>query len=86
MTPRDYGLLARGERCSAIAAMSVEGLLDVHRAEGTVNGSKFEEFVRSSLIPIANPSIVVMDNASIHHVVQSPGLLLSEFTLLLYAI
>ena len=52
--------------------MSVEGLLDVHLAEGTVNGSKFEKFVKSSLIPILNPfnkhSIVVMDNASIHHV------------------
>ena len=75
ITPRDHCLLARGERYSAIAIMSVEGLLDVHLAEGTVNGSKFEESVKSSLIPILNPfnwnnknSIVVMDNAPIHHV------------------
>ena len=75
MTPKDYRLLARGERYSAITIMSVDGLYNVHLAEGTVNGSKFEEFVKSLLIPILNPfnwnnkhSIVVMDNASIHHV------------------
>ena len=66
MTPR---LDACGERYST---MSVEGILDVHLAEGTVNGPKFEEFVKSLLIPFLNPSnkhsIVIMDNASIHHI------------------
>ena len=44
-------------------------------AEGTVNGTKFEEFIKSSLLPLLNPfnwssklSVVVMDNASILHV------------------
>ena len=55
--------------------MSMEGLLDVYLAEGTVNGIKFEDFIRSSLLPILKPfdwndkhSIVIMDNASIHRV------------------
>jgi len=39
MTRRDHSLLTRGERYSAIAIMSVEGLLDVQLAEGTVNES-----------------------------------------------
>jgi len=78
ITLRDHRLLARGERYSAIAIMSMEGLLDVHLADGTVNGLKFEEFVKSSLIPILNPfnwnnkhSLVVMDNASIHPSIMS---------------
>jgi len=50
ITPRDHHLLAHGERYSAIAIMPMEGLLDVHLAEGTVNGLKFEESVKSSLI------------------------------------
>jgi len=44
-------------------------------AEGTVNGTKFEEFIEFSLLPLFNPfnwsnkhSVVVMDNASIYHV------------------
>ena len=32
------------------------------QVEGSVNGDKFEDFVRSSLLPI------LQDNASIHHV------------------
>ena len=42
----------------------------MYLAEGTVNGIKFEEFIRSSLLPILKPfdwnskhSIVIMDNA-----------------------
>jgi len=47
----------------------------VYLAEGTVNSTKFEEFIEFSLLPLLNPflwsnkhSVVVMDNASIHHV------------------
>ena len=75
LRPRDHRLLARGTRYSAIAVMSVQGILDVYLVEGNVNGTKFEEFIVSSLLPILKPfdgrnyhSIVVMDNASIHHV------------------
>lgn len=55
--------------------MSVEGIHDVHLAEGCMNGERFEKFLQNSLLPILQPfnwtnplSVVIMDNASIHHV------------------
>jgi len=51
------------------------GLLDCYTTSGSVNGPKFEEFVEQFLAPVINPfdgvnpnSVVVLDNASIHHV------------------
>ena len=53
---------------------------DAYITEGSVNGETFLEFVRRSLIPILLPfdgdnprSIVVMDNASIHHIQEVLG-------------
>lgn len=73
--PRDHRLLSRGIRYSAVPIMSLEGVHDVCLLEGSVNGEKFEEFIRSCLLPILQPfngvnahSVVIMDNASIHHV------------------
>lgn len=54
LTPKDYRLPIHGNRYSAIAVMSMEGVLDVYLAEGTVNGIKFEGFIRSTLLPILN--------------------------------
>lgn len=75
MPPRDHRLLVRGTRYSAIPVMSLQGIHDVYLTEGTMNGERFEEFVRTILLPILNPfnwtnyhSVVIMDNASIHHV------------------
>lgn len=71
----DHRLLCRGKRYSAIPVMSTEGIHDVYLAESSVNGEKFERFVKESLLPVLMPfngvnphSVVVMDNASIHHV------------------
>ena len=71
----DHRLLVKGTRYSAIPIMSLEGIHDVHITEGTVNGDRFAEFVTKCLLPIIQPfnwinhrSVVVMDNASIHHV------------------
>ena len=73
--PVDHRILARGKRYSAITAINVHGIQDVMLFGGSVNGECFEEFVKDSLVPILQPfncvnpnSIVVMDNASIHHV------------------
>ena len=67
--------LIRGRRISAIAAISTSGVLDYELTTDSVNGEKFLDFVRGSLIPNMNPfdgtsskSIVVLDNCSIHHV------------------
>ena len=52
----------------------MEGIEDVFVYEGSVNGDVFEYFVRTTLLPLLMPydgqnkhSVVVMDNASIHH-------------------
>jgi len=68
--PQDHRLLVRSKRYSAITSMSAEGILDVYLTEGTVNSTKFEEFIESSVLPLLNPfnwsnkhSVVLMDNA-----------------------
>lgn len=75
MTPVDYNFKLRGKRYSSIAIMSWRGLEDVDTYEGTIGGDTFHDFVTRCLVPILKPfngsnprSVVVMDNASIHHV------------------
>ena len=64
-------LLCRGQRVSAVAALSFERILDVKFVRGSLCGEGFSEFVElnllSHLLPFngSNPnSIVVLDNAS----------------------
>ncbi|CAB4034733.1 Hypothetical predicted protein [Paramuricea clavata] len=66
--------LPLGPRITAIPIICNEGLLDVAMYEGHVNGETFLEFVNDVLIPCLvlfdgfNPrSIVILDNAAIHH-------------------
>ena len=75
MSLADHHILARGVRYSAIPIMSLEGIHDVFITEGTVDGDKFVQFITEYLLPILMPfncinpkSVVIMDNASIHHV------------------
>ena len=75
MPQTDHRFLIRGTRYSVIPIISLEGIHDVYITEGTVNGEKFAEFVEKCLLPILLPfnwinqrSVVIMDNASIHHV------------------
>lgn len=81
-------LLVRGERVSAIAAMSCDGVLDLCTATGSVDAEKFSNFVKDCLLPQLQPfsgtnarSVVILDNAAIHHVngivelIQSSGAL-----------
>ena len=71
----DQRLLVRGTRYTAIPVLSLGGIHDVLITEGTMNGKRFTRFVRDVLLPHLNPfnginprSVVIMDNASIHHV------------------
>lgn len=55
--------------------MASQGILTREFTTGTMNGDKFFDFIRGSLIPCmqqfpAPNSILVMDNCSIHHVQQ----------------
>ncbi len=68
-------LFVRGEHISAIAAMSINGIIGLKIVQGGVNGDHFYDFVCTSLFPHLLPfngtnenSIVIMDNCSIHHV------------------
>ena len=73
--PVCHRLLARGKRISAIAAIRSEGILGVELTTGTVDGDKFVDFIRGTLIPnmhaydvTSSKSVVVMDNCAIHHI------------------
>jgi len=70
--PRSHQLLIHGTRYSVIPIMSTEGIHDISLYEGTVNGSKFEDFIENSLLQPFNGinpfSVVIMDNAAIHHI------------------
>lgn len=75
MTPTEYKFTIRGKRLSSIAIMTTRGIEDVDTFEGSINGDIFCDFIVRSLVPLLKPfdgmnarSIVVMDNASIHHV------------------
>ena len=75
--PVYHRILHRGKRISAIAAMASDGVVAVELLKGSVNGETFADFVRGSLIPEMQPfdgqnsrSIVVLDNCSIHHVLE----------------
>jgi len=53
----------------------IHGIHDICLIEGSVNGEVFESFLISHLLPILQPfnwvnplSVVIMDNASVHHV------------------
>ena len=55
--------------------MCLESVHDFYLLEGSVNGERFEEVIRSCLSPILQPfnginarSVVIVENTSIHHV------------------
>ena len=67
-------LLVRGERVSAVAFMSVNGILDLKVVSGNVNGDIYTDFVEDVLLPHLMPfdgrnplSVVILDNCSFHH-------------------
>ena len=49
----NHSLLVRGERVSAIACISVQGILDVKIVKGTSNGNTFYKFLHSCLLMVA---------------------------------
>ena len=86
LSPTYHRLLSRGIRVSSVVAMGSQGVLTSDYTTSTMNGNKFCNFVRASLIPCmqqfpAPNSILVMDNCSIHHVqdvkdeLQSAGIM-----------
>lgn len=75
MTPTSYHIKIRGKRLSTIAIMSTRGIEDFDTYDEAVTGDIFGDFIDRCLVPILQPfngtsarSVVVMDNATIHHV------------------
>ena len=82
--PVYHRFLHRGQRTciSAIAALSADGVIALELTKGTVDGSKFVDFIQGKLIPEMQPfdgentrSILVLDNCSVHHVQEVSELL-----------
>ncbi len=70
-----HKLLVRGTHLNAIAFLSAQGILDCKIVRGTVDGCTFASVLERYLMPHVLPfdgvnphSVVIMDNASIHHV------------------
>ena len=91
LPPVCHRFLVRGVRVSAISAICSEGLIGVELTTGSVNGDKFLDFVRGTLIPNMNPfdglnptSIIVLDNCSIHHVADVVKVIEEAGILLMY--
>lgn len=67
-------LMVRGQRVSTVLGISCNGILDFHTSLTTID-AKFKHYVEDALVPYLQPfngvyahSIVLLDNASIHHV------------------
>ena len=70
-----HRLLVKGKRVSVVAAMSTEGIIAYECFTGTLDSSRFFDFVRGTLIAQMHSfdgssprSILIMDNCSVHHV------------------
>ena len=75
---QSHKMLVRGERVSAIACMSVAGLLDVKMVKGTTDGGEFYDYIQTHLLPHLMPfngrnphSVVILDNCTVHHVPEA---------------
>ena len=65
MRPVDHRLLVRGIRYSAIPVMSTTGVHDLYLAEGSVNGERFEYFVRTCM-PTISTTTIQWNKSSFH--------------------
>ena len=90
-SPVQHGILHKGGRISAIAAIASTGVVAVDMTTGSVNGEVFFDFVRTLLIPQMLPfdgenarSIVVLDNCSRHHVQHVIDLFVAAGILVLF--
>lgn len=72
IAPVQRQALSRGDRYQILPAFTSEGILAVSIYKGTTDTSLFEDFLVNILLPKcgrypAKNSVIVMDNASIHH-------------------
>ena len=63
----------KGENFTVLPVMTLNGYIACNIYQGVVNAEKFKDFVQHDVLPCCTPfpgprSIIIMDNASIHHV------------------
>lgn len=58
-----------------MSALSTGGIEDIETIDGTFNGESFTTFIEENILPMMQPfngtnprSILMLDNASIHHI------------------
>ncbi|MEN2496336.1 MAG: hypothetical protein MHMPM18_005221 [Marteilia pararefringens] len=68
ITPHTQRPANRGQNISVLCAISVRGVITYEIIDGAYNAEKFTQFLHSKLLPKVNMnSVVIMDNARIHH-------------------
>eukprot|EP00732_Lithocolla_globosa_P001273 Lithocolla_globosa_v1_NODE_605_length_3613_cov_11.564362.p2 type:complete len:303 gc:universal NODE_605_length_3613_cov_11.564362:2613-3521(+) len=79
----------RGIRHSSIAALTTDGIIGLHTTTGTNNRFSFLRFLDEQILPVLQPypqprSILVLDNASIHHVAEVRSIIETYGALIVY--
>lgn len=81
----------RSTRWSILPAYTIEGYIDFEIYQGSYNTERFSEFVRSKALPKMTPfadggprSILVLDNAKIHHSAELTDMCLDAGIVLVY--
>jgi len=78
LRPVEYAPIKRSERWSILPVYSSDGFLVWEIIQGSWTKTTFNDFVRTQVLPICTPypgprSVLVMDNAKIHHPdIQTP--------------
>ena len=91
LTPVSHQIRIHSQRITAIGVMSQRGIEDAYITKKSVNAEVFLRFVQRCLLPIIQPfdgvnprSIVVLDNATIHHCKQVVNLISAAGSLVFY--
>ena len=74
MPAKSHKIISRGKHVSAIAMMSMNGILDVKIVHDSVNGEVYSDFVEQFLVPHLLPydghnphSVIILDNCIMHY-------------------
>ena len=81
---RNVRLMCRGIKVSAVAAVALDGFVSVQCSRDSINEDVFCDFLEQHLLPYLLPfngvnpqSVVLLDNASIHHTTRPVELIQS---------
>ena len=79
----------RSKRHSVLPAYCSDGILCYHIHQGSIDGARFEWFLKNEVLPRCNPfpgpkSVLVMDNCSTHHAANVRRLCEEQGVMILY--